>query len=83
MTGVVGPPDDAAAADLELDCRGMRCPRPVIELARHLGDVAVGGLVRLLADDPAAGPDVAAWCRMRGHTLARSAPPEFWVRRDS
>ena len=74
-----------AAADgpsLDLDCRGMRCPRPVIELARHIGDVEMGRLVRLLADDPAAAPDVSAWCRMRGHTLARSAPPEFWVRRD-
>jgi tRNA 2-thiouridine synthesizing protein A/cysteine desulfurase len=41
-------------ADLELDCRGMICPRPVIELARH-------------ADDAAAAYDVPAWCRMRGH----------------
>ncbi|WP_375433382.1 sulfurtransferase TusA family protein [uncultured Friedmanniella sp.] len=69
-------------ADQQLDCRGQRCPRPVIELARHIGDVEVGRLVLLLADDPAAVPDVAAWCRMRGHTLVRSAAPEFWVRRD-
>ena len=49
-----------------LDCRGQRCPLPVIELARHLGSVPVGAVIRLLADDPAAPGDVAAWCRMRG-----------------
>jgi tRNA 2-thiouridine synthesizing protein A len=45
--------------------------------------VSVGGLVELLADDPAAGPDLAAWCRMRGQTLVLSDPPRFLVRRES
>ena len=71
--------DDAPA--LTLDCTGLRCPRPIIEIARRIGDVEVGGLVELLADDPAAEPDVAAWCRMRGHELESSAPPRFLVRR--
>ena len=50
----------------ELDCRGQRCPLPVIALARRLPALPVGSVLRLLADDPAAAPDVAAWCRMRG-----------------
>lgn len=54
-------------ADLELDCRGMICPRPVIELARHVEDVPPGGVVAVVADDAAAAYDVPAWCRMRGH----------------
>jgi len=68
---------------LSLDCRGMKCPRPIIEVSRRIGEVSVGGLVELLADDPAAGPDVAAWCRMRGQTLVLSDPPRFLVRRKS
>lgn len=52
---------------LELDCRGMLCPLPVIELARHVGDVAVGDLVAVVTEDVAARVDVPAWCRMRGH----------------
>ncbi|HVD19641.1 MAG TPA: sulfurtransferase TusA family protein, partial [Propionibacteriaceae bacterium] len=51
---------------LSLDCRGMKCPRPIIEIARRIGEVSVGTVVELLADDPAAGADLAAWCRMRG-----------------
>jgi TusA-related sulfurtransferase len=50
-----------------LDCRGERCPLPVIALARRIGEVGVGGLVALVADDPAARADVPAWCRLRGH----------------
>ena len=66
---------------LRLDCTGMRCPRPIIELARRIPDVAPGEVVEVLADDPAAAPDLAAWCRMRGHALLVAEPPRFLVRR--
>ena len=72
---------DAPVA-LTLDCTGLRCPRPIIEIARRIGAVRVGELVELLADDPAAAPDLAAWCRMRGHELVSSQPPRFLVRRE-
>jgi tRNA 2-thiouridine synthesizing protein A len=52
-----------------LDCLGQRCPLPVIALARAFGDLAVGDVIRVLADDPAAAGDIAAWCRMRGQEL--------------
>lgn len=68
-------------AALTLDCLGRKCPQPIIELARRIGDVAIGEVVELVADDPAAAPDVAAWCRMRRHELVDSAPPRFRVRR--
>ena len=51
---------------LVLECTGMPCPRPIIELGRHIGDVEVGDLIGVRADDPAAAVDVPAWCRMRG-----------------
>lgn len=73
-------------ADLELDCRGMVCPMPVIELARRFGEVLVGGLVAVVADDVAARTDVPAWCRMRGQEYAGEdraddGVPRYWVRR--
>ena len=58
-----------AAADDVLDCRGQRCPLPVIELARRIAEVPVGAEVLLRSDDPAAGSDIAAWCRMRGQSF--------------
>ncbi|WP_344078188.1 sulfurtransferase TusA family protein [Luedemannella helvata] len=68
--------------DEVLDCRGERCPLPVIRLARRMADVPPGTVVRLLADDPAAAVDVPAWCRMRGQDyLGSPAAATFDVRR--
>jgi TusA-related sulfurtransferase len=71
---------------LELDCRDLPGPMPVIELARHLADVEVGQLLAVVARDPAAGVDVAAWCRMKaqdfiGADTADDGAPRYVVRR--
>ena len=71
---------------ITLDCRGRRCPLPVIELARRIGDVEVGDVVAVAADDPAARLDVPAWCRMRGQHYLGESPaadgvPVYSVRR--
>ena len=54
-------------ADVELDCRDMRCPLPIIRLANNIGDISVGQTMAVVANDPAARADAQAWCRMRGH----------------
>ena len=68
-----------------LDCLGQRCPLPVIALARRLPGVEIGAVVRVLADDPAAANDIAAWCRMRGQQFVGAVTvegsPGFDVRR--
>lgn len=69
--------------DLVVDCLGRACPMPVIELARAIKGVPVGQVVTVLADDPAAGPDIEAWCRMRGQSLEGAEPPAYRVRRVS
>jgi cysteine desulfurase len=55
---------------LVVDSLGKRCPIPVIELAKVIGDVPVGGMVRVLSDDEAARLDIPAWCEMRGQEYA-------------
>jgi TusA-related sulfurtransferase len=68
-------------ADLELDCRGLLCPLPVIELGRRIADVPLGGLLAVVTRDVAARTDVPAWCRMRGQEYAGSEPAEDGVPR--
>jgi TusA-related sulfurtransferase len=75
-----------SAKTLELDCRGWLCPLPVIELAKRIGEVEVGGLVAVAATDAAARHDVPAWCRMRGQEYAGEEPaadgvPRYLVKR--
>jgi TusA-related sulfurtransferase len=70
----------------EVDCRGLPCPRPIIELAKAFTDVSVGEEVRVVADDPAAEVDVQAWCRMRGQEyvgrqVTDDGVPAYVVRR--
>ena len=62
------------------------CPAPIIELARRVGEVPVGAVVAVLADDEAARLDVPAWCAMRRHDFLGEATPgsgDYRVRRGS
>ena len=73
-------------AALELDCRGMLCPRPIIELAKRIGDVEVGEVVAVASTDAAARYDVPAWARLRtqeylGEEPADDGVPRYLVRR--
>ena len=69
-----------------LDARGRRCPLPILDLARAIGTVEIGATIIVEADDPAARPDIVAWCRMRGHEFVGERPaadgtPGYVVRR--
>ncbi|MER6347787.1 aminotransferase class V-fold PLP-dependent enzyme [Streptomyces sp. NPDC001595] len=72
---------------LVLDALGKLCPLPVIELAKVIGTVPVGGTVRVLSDDAAARQDIPAWCAMRGQEYVGEEPAErgtaYLVRRTS
>jgi cysteine desulfurase len=77
----LGAPGAAAGADgpagpVVVDAVGRRCPVPVIELARVIGQVPVGGTVRVLADDEAARLDIPAWCEMRGQEYVGEEPAD-------
>lgn len=62
------------AESVELDALGLRCPQPVIELARAIGTVPVGGTVTVVSDDEVARLDIPAWCSMRGHAYLGETP---------
>ena len=77
---------DPADVALELDCRDLRCPMPVIRLSQRIAEVAVGEVVGVVARDVAARSDVPAWCRMREHEYlgedtASDGTPRYLVRR--
>ena len=59
--------------DEELDATGLLCPLPVLKAAKRMRALAPGGVMRLLADDPAAVVDVPHFCTEQGHELLSSA----------
>lgn len=64
---------------LTVDTLGRRCPVPVIELAKHIGDVEIGDVVEVLSDDDASRVDIPVWCRMKGHCFLGSFPADVGV----
>ncbi|GGZ26926.1 aminotransferase class V-fold PLP-dependent enzyme [Streptomyces nitrosporeus] len=69
-------PSPAREAPLVVDALGRRCPVPVIELAKVIGEVPVGGTVTVLADDEAARLDIPAWCEMREQEYVGEEPAD-------
>ena len=67
-SAAAAPPAPAAERPaLVVDSLGKRCPIPVIELAKVIGEVPVGGDGDACSsDDEAARLDIPAWCAMRG-----------------
>ncbi|MBW1601634.1 aminotransferase class V-fold PLP-dependent enzyme [Streptomyces sp. JJ66] len=79
-----GSAEPAAVPDGEgvtVDALGTLCPLPVIELAKVIDDVPVGGVITVLADDEAARLDIPAWCDMRGHAYLGADGTTYRIRR--
>ncbi|MDT9688005.1 aminotransferase class V-fold PLP-dependent enzyme [Streptomyces sp. P9(2023)] len=66
--------EPGTSGSLVVDALGKRCPIPVIELAKVIGDVPMGGTVTVLSDDEAARLDIPAWCEMRGQQYVGEEP---------
>jgi len=65
-------PTAAPSEPVELDATGLVCPMPVLKANRALRALPVGGLLRVLATDPAAEKDFPAYCMQTGHVLEES-----------
>jgi tRNA 2-thiouridine synthesizing protein A len=42
---------------------------PVVKTAKAIKEVEVGQILKLIATDPGAPPDMEAWCRQTGHEM--------------
>ncbi|MEX2547798.1 MAG: sulfurtransferase TusA family protein [Chloroflexota bacterium] len=65
---------NAATAELvRLDARGLKCPMPIVRTAQQIKTIASGELLEVLATDPGAVADFAAWSRSTGNELVTSS----------
>jgi TusA-related sulfurtransferase len=54
---------------VDLNCVGMKCPRPIIEIAKAARKSEPGSILNVQADDLAFESDVNAWVENAGATI--------------
>jgi tRNA 2-thiouridine synthesizing protein A len=52
-----------------LDCRGMKCPQPVMKAAIKANSMPAGSTLEVRADCPSFPADVTKWCADTGKVL--------------
>ena len=53
-----------------VDARGLRCPMPLVMAKVAMEELAGGEELKVLATDPEASIDLAAWAADEGHALS-------------
>ncbi len=54
---------------ITLDCCGMQCPGPIMEVFKSVSNMQNGEILEVTASDPGFAKDVVSWCRRTGNTL--------------
>ena len=58
---------------MELDCKGMYCPMPIVKLKKATKTMDSGQVVKLLATDPGSTRDVPAWAKKTGAEILETS----------
>lgn len=58
-------------SDRILDCIGLYCPEPVFQTRLELDKMAVGEILEVVADDPAAEEDIKSLAKRTGNEVLR------------
>ena len=58
---------------LELDCRGLNCPLPILKTKKAMNGLSSGDLLKMVATDPGSIPDVAAFSRRTGNEIVEQS----------
>lgn len=58
-----------AKHDRTLDCLGLYCPEPIYRTRMELGDMKIGEVLEVVADDPAAEADLRSLVKRLGQEL--------------
>ena len=54
---------------VQLDCRRLLCPMPVIRVQDRIAGLQPGDEVEAICTDPGVMQDIPAWCRINGHLV--------------
>lgn len=54
---------------VRIDCSGMQCPGPIMEVFKNMQSMEDGEMLEVAASDPGFARDIVSWCRRTGNTL--------------
>jgi tRNA 2-thiouridine synthesizing protein A len=54
-----------------VDCIGLYCPMPILKTRQEMDKLGVGDILEVLADDPAAEPDIKSWAKRTGEKILK------------
>jgi tRNA 2-thiouridine synthesizing protein A len=59
--------------DGRVDARGLSCPMPIVKTAQAIKPMTSGQILEVLATDPGAVRDFAAWSKSTGNQIIESS----------
>ena len=62
-----------------VDARGLACPLPLAMAKRRMAEIEGGATLVVLATDPEATIDLAAWAAEDGHSYSEAAGDGGWT----
>ncbi|GAB4462970.1 MAG: sulfurtransferase TusA family protein [Anaerolineales bacterium] len=63
---------DVIKEDQILDCSGLLCPMPIVKTSKAMKELQAGQILKMIATDAGAPPDIEAWTRQTGNELLLS-----------
>jgi tRNA 2-thiouridine synthesizing protein A len=67
--------------EITWDAGEMGCGQLIMELKKRVDVLAPGETISLTTQDAGAPIDLAAWCRVTGHSLESATQPVYVIRR--
>lgn len=63
---------DVIKEDQILDCSGLLCPMPIVKTSKAMKELQAGQILKMIATDAGAPPDIEAWSRQTGNEVLLS-----------
>jgi tRNA 2-thiouridine synthesizing protein A len=73
--------DEPISADDVWDTGDLECGQLLLPLRERVDALRAGEVIQLITRSTGAALDLHAWCRVTGHRMLKSEPPNYYIQR--